>query len=124
MFTGKKDNYLGIFPKPGVSDEDIKAAGRFGAVIGPALREDKLDRLGEDLNRLGAFYVNGSLERLETRARKVFTLWAKLIIKSPKRRTLLLNLFFTELILALTIISPINSLIGLIAKTLKGNSGK
>ncbi len=124
MFTGKKDNYLGIFPKPGVSDEDIAEAGRFGAAIGPALLEDKLDRLEEELNRLGAYEINSSLARLETRARKVFTLWAKLIIKSPKRRTLFLNLFFTELILALAIISPINSLIGFIAKSLKGNSGK
>jgi len=124
MFTGKKDNYLGIFPKPGVSDEDIASSARFGAAIGPALLEDKLDRLEEDLNRLGAYEINSSLTRLETRARKVFTLWAKLIIKSPKHRTLFLNLFFTELILALAIISPINSLIGFIAKSLKGNSGK
>lgn len=124
MFTGKRDNYLGIFPRPGVSDEDIAATSRFGAAIGPALLENRLDRLEEELNRLGAYEVNSSLERLETRARKVFTLWAKLIIKSPKRRTLLLNMFFTELILALAIISPINSLIGFIAKSLKGNSGK
>lgn len=124
MFTGKRDNYLGIFPRPGVSDEDIAATSRFGAAIGPALLENRLDSLEEELNRLGAYEVNSSLERLETRARKVFTLWAKLIIKSPKRRTLLLNMFFTELILALAIISPVNSLIGFIAKSLKGNSGK
>jgi hypothetical protein len=124
MFTGKKDNYLGIFPRPGVSDEDIAAAGKFGAAIGPALLENKLDRLEDELKNLGAYDINPSLARLETRARKVFTLWAKLIIKSPKRRTLFLNLFFTELIMALAVISPINSLIGFIAKSLKGNSGK
>ncbi|MEN6466998.1 MAG: dialkylresorcinol condensing enzyme DarA [Syntrophaceae bacterium] len=124
MFTGRKDNYLGIFPKPGVSEEDIAAAGRFGAAIGPALLENRLDRLEDELKKLGAYEINSSLARLETRARKVFTLWAKLIIKSPKRRTLLLNLFFTELIFALAVISPINSLIGFIAKSLKGNSRK
>lgn len=124
MFTGKKDNYLGIFPKPGVSEEDIAAASRFGAAIGPALIEDRLDGLEGELDGLGACEVNDSLCRLETRARKVFTLWAKLIIKHPKRRTLLLNLFFTELILALAIVSPINSLIGFIAKSLKGKPRK
>jgi len=124
MFTGRKDNYLGIFPKPGVSEEDIAAADRFGAAIGPALLENRLDRLEDELKKLGAYEINSSLARLETRARKVFTLWAKLIIKSPKRRTLLLNLFFTELIFALAVISPINSLIGFIAKSLKGNSRK
>lgn len=124
MFTGKKDSCLGIFPQPGVSVEDIAAAGRFGEAIGPALLENKLDGLENKLKRLGAYEINNSLARLETRARKVFTLWAKLIIRSPRRRTLLLNLFFTELILALAIVSPINSLIGFIAKSLKGNSGK
>lgn len=124
MFTGKRDNYLGIFPRPGVSDADIAATGRFGAAIGPALLENRLERLEEELNRLGACETNDSLARLETRARKVFTLWAKLIIRSPKRRTLFLNLFFTELVVALAIISPINSLIGFIAKSLKGNSRK
>ncbi len=124
MFTGRKDNYLGIFPRPGISPEDIAGAGRFGAAIGPALLENRLGGLESELKALGACEINESLARLETRARKVFTLWAKLIIKSPKRRTLLLNLFFTELIFALAVISPINSLIGLIVKSLKGNSGK
>ncbi len=44
MFTGKKDNYLGIFPKPGVSTEDIAASARFGGAIGPALLENRRER--------------------------------------------------------------------------------
>ena len=33
MFSGKKDRYLGIFPKPGVSEKDIEAAIKFGQPI-------------------------------------------------------------------------------------------
>ena len=34
MFTGKRDRYLNIFPKPGVSDADIDNCKAFGACIG------------------------------------------------------------------------------------------
>ena len=37
MFTGVKKKYLGIFPKPGVSQKDINEAGKFGVVISECL---------------------------------------------------------------------------------------
>ena len=82
MFTGKKDRYLRFFPPPGVPDADIAAAGKFGVVIGPALAENRLDQLDETLRKLGAAEINVSLARLENRAKKIFSLWARAIATS------------------------------------------
>jgi len=114
MFTGKKDRCLGFFPPPGVSDADIAAAGKFGEAIGSALTQDLIGELDEAVQKLGSTRANVSLARLENRAKKIFFLWANAITKRPRIRKRLLNLFFVELILALAIISPVNSLLGLL----------
>ncbi len=114
MFTGKKDRCLGVFPPPGVSDADIAAAGKFGEAIGSALTQDLIGELDEAVQKLGSTRANVSLARLENRAKKIFFLWANAITKRPRIRKRLLNLFFVELILALAIISPVNSLLGLL----------
>ncbi|MDD5722771.1 MAG: hypothetical protein PHY29_03425 [Syntrophales bacterium] len=124
LFTGKKNKFLGLFPPPGVSEADIAAAGRFWEAIGPAVLNNRLDGLDETLRNLGAAEINDALARLENRARKVFTLWANLIIKVPKIRGMLLNLFLAELVFALAVISPINSLLGVIIKSLRRKSGE
>jgi len=116
MFTGRKDRYLGIFPRPGVSDEDIAAAAVFGTAIGRALCDDGLDQLDGQLRKLGAAEINDSLARLEIRAKKIFRLWAQAMVKKPNIRVLLLNLFMAELIFALIVISPLNSFFGMISK--------
>ncbi len=116
MFRGKKDRCLGVFPKPGVSDADIHAAARFGKVLEKALINDRTDRVGEELAKLGAAEINDSLARLENRAKRIFKMWANLITKHSKIRRLLLNLFFIELILGLVILSPLYSLFGIILK--------
>jgi hypothetical protein len=84
MFTGKKDKYLGFFPKPGVSDADIISAAEFGKAIGTAMINDRLEQLADTLQRLGACETNDSLARLENRAKKIFKLWAKYITKHPQ----------------------------------------
>jgi hypothetical protein len=119
MFTGKKDKYLGVFPKPGVSDADIISAAEFGKAIGPALINNRLELLADTLHGLGACEINDSLARLENRAKKIFKLWAKYISKHPKTRQTLLNLFFAELILGLLILSPLNMLFGIVLKIFK-----
>jgi hypothetical protein len=68
------------------------------------------------LRKIGAAEINDSLARLEIRAKKIFGLWAKAMLKSPNIRTLLLNLFMAELIFALLFISPLNSFFGMISK--------
>ena len=36
----KKDRYMGFFPKPGISDEDIAAASRFSPILKDAILGD------------------------------------------------------------------------------------
>ena len=49
MFKGKKDRYLNIFPKPGVSDEDIMSTKVFGELLIPYLQKDNWQGLQEEL---------------------------------------------------------------------------
>lgn len=118
MFTGKKDRFLGVFPPPGVPDADNNAAGKFGEVMGAALINNQLERLDETLQKIGGTKVNVSLARLENRAKKIFFLWARAITKRPRIRKRLLNVFFVELVLGLVIVSPLNSLLGLVLNKL------
>jgi len=124
MFHGKKDRCLGVFPKPGISDADIAGAARFGKVLENALINDRTDRVGEELDKLGAAEINDSLARLEIRAKRIFKMWAKLIITRSKIRRLLLNMFFIELILGLVILSPLNSLLGIILKSFRNKTAR
>ena len=116
MFTGKKDRWLGIFPAPGVSHADIAAAARYGEALRAALTGGNLEGLGETLKAMGGDAPNPTLARLEKRAKKVFRLWAGAIVKRPHIRRRLLNIFFAELVLALAIVSPVNSLLGLLKR--------
>ena len=49
MLTGKKDRYLNIFPKPGVSDEDIANTKVFGETVAKHLAMDDWDGLQDEL---------------------------------------------------------------------------
>jgi len=123
MFTGKKDCFLGMFPKPGVSEADIAGASRFGQAIGAALTGNGLDALEDTLRKLGAAETNDSLARLENRAKRIFNLWAEGIIKRPNIRQFLLNIFYVELIVGLIILSPLTALWGRLMKLFKKLSG-
>src|SRR5690606_18271143 len=54
MFTGKKEKYLGIFPKPGISDQDINNASVFAAPIRQAIQQNNYATLHNQLLSLGA----------------------------------------------------------------------
>jgi len=123
LFTGSKERYLGFFPKPGVSEADIRAAERFGTAIAPLLLRNRMEHLEKTLEQLGASEIRPSFTRLERRAKKVFTLWSNLIIKAPKFRGPLLYLFLAELLLALAVVSPIYSFLDVMMKPFRKNSG-
>lgn len=111
MFSGRKDRYLGIFPKPGVSDTDIENALRFGAPIKEALLDGTLSHLQEKLVKLNAVHINPFLVRTDERGNILFSKWANLIIKKgnpghPKRLKWI-ALFKFYLLFAIWVISPI-----------------
>ena len=66
MFTGKKDKLLGIFPKPGISDEHIGAAHLFGKKVSAALLNGKWGDLQKDLVSMNAVEVKSSLMFIES----------------------------------------------------------
>jgi len=119
MFAGKKDRLWGIFPPPGVSHRDIEGVAVWGEVTGKALLQNRLDDLAKELTALGAAEINEPLARMEKRGKRIFRLWAKAMIKYPRKRKLLLNLFFVELIVGIVILSPLYSLANMVASLFK-----
>ncbi len=106
MFSGKKDRYLGIFPKPGVSDGDIAGVGRFGTIVLDHLMNGNWAVLQPTLVQQKAVEVKWDLMFIEARAGKLFSIWANIIIKK-KNRAAWLVLFKYYLLIALFIVAPL-----------------
>lgn len=111
MFTGKKKRYLGIFPKPGVSQKDIDESWRFGETILHHLINNKLDSLQESLIKDKAVLINPFLVLADKRANILFGKWAKFIYSkekiSKKTRTFWVKMFNYYLLFAIWIIAPL-----------------
>lgn len=106
LFTTKKDRYLNIFPKPGVSDEDIAHTGDFGAVVGKYLEQGRWEGLQAELLEQKALEVKYNLMFIERKAKRIFGLWAGFIAKR-KNKTGWLKVFKYYLLIALFIAAPI-----------------
>ena len=110
MFTGRKDRKWGIFPKPGVSDEDINDAYVYGKIIENHLEKNDFESLQTQLMDKGNFSINWDILFIEERAKKIFYVWSKIILKnsiSAKRKKRFVLAFRVYLTFALFIISPI-----------------
>jgi hypothetical protein len=106
MFTGKKEGFWGVFPKPGVSDSDIQNTTEFGSIVETHLNNNTLDNLQTALLQKKAVEVNHLLMFVESRGAMIFKLWAALILKKSNR-SLWINIFKYYLIFALFLLSPI-----------------
>jgi hypothetical protein len=106
MLTGRKDRYLNIFPKPGISDDDIRNASQFGAIAARHLQENKLETLQDAFVAGKAIEVHYGLIFIEERGSKLFKLWARLITRK-KNRTRWLVYFKYYLLIALFVAAPI-----------------
>lgn len=105
-FGGKKDKYLGVFPRPGVSDEDIQHASEFGKIALPFLEAGAYDGLQEKLAAAGAVVVKDDIMFIEERAGRLFDLWANAIYGKPGR-TFKLLIYKYYLLVALFLVAPI-----------------
>ena len=110
MMTGKKDSMWGIFPKPGVAEEDISQANTFGATVLQYLSNGNWEGLQPALITQKAVVVKSNLMFIEPRATKLFSIWAGFIIKR-KNRSAWLVVFKYYLLIALFIIAPVVLLI-------------
>ena len=106
MLTGKKDQYLNIFPKPGVSDSDIDGTKKFGEMVLPHLEAQNFDTLQNELINEKAVVIVYSLMTIEAKAKIIFRIWAKFIAKR-KNKTAWLTVFKYYLFIALFIGGPL-----------------
>lgn len=111
MISGKKDRYLGIFPKPGVSDADISGASKFGIQIKEVLKTGDFSNLQKELVDIGAVRIKPFLVRADERGNVLFSKWANHIIKKggPKapERLKWIGFFRYYLLFAIWVIAPI-----------------
>jgi hypothetical protein len=111
MFSGKKERLWGIFPKPGVSDEEINGASKFGTPIRESTLLNNFEQLQENLLTLGAVKVNPYLVMTDQRGNVLFSKWANFLIKKggpehPNRQKWI-GLFKFYLKFAIWVIAPI-----------------
>ena len=119
MFSGKKENYLGIFPKPGVSEEEIQGASKFGRIIQKYLHVGSFSDLQQKLVADGAVEIRPFLVEMDKKANKMFQKWANLIIKKTHSRPNWLKVFNVYLLVAIWLISPIVYILHLFTFPLK-----
>ncbi len=110
MMTGKKDRMWGIFPTPGVSDEDISHVKVYGEIAMKFLDSGNWHDLQTTLINQNSVVVKTNLMFIEPRATKLFSIWANFIIKRKNRSAWLL-VFKYYLLIALFIIAPVVLLI-------------
>lgn len=111
LMSGKKTRYLGIFPKPGISERNIANATRFGKPILEHLQKNDFSNLQEKLLTLGAVTIKPFLVVADKRANILFRAWAKFIRKKgdfiDKKRLKWVRLFRIYLITAIWLLMPI-----------------
>ncbi|HKC67530.1 MAG TPA: hypothetical protein VKG26_04820 [Bacteroidia bacterium] len=106
MLWGKKDKLWGIFPNPGVADEDILNTKTFGQIVKQHVEKNNFDTLQQELVNNKAIEVKTNLMFVEGRAKKLFAIWGNLVKKSKNRKRTLV-FFKYYLIIALFIVAPI-----------------
>jgi hypothetical protein len=106
MFKAKKDRYLNIFPVPGVSEADILNTKNLGTAAIPYLETTNWQGFQEEMVKQGAVPVKYNLMFIESKARKIFKVWAGIISKRKKRDAWLVA-FKYYLLIALFIAAPI-----------------
>ncbi|KAB1069011.1 dialkylresorcinol condensing enzyme DarA [Tamlana haliotis] len=111
MFSGKKERFLNIFPKPGVSQKDIDEATKFGEVILNHINSCDYSTLQEGLLKKDAVKIKPFLVVTDKRGNVIFSKWAKFLkskgeINDDKRK-IWVKIFTKYLLIAIWVIAPI-----------------
>lgn len=108
MMTGTKTRKWGIFPIPGVSQEDIDGTSKFGELLVESF--DDLRSYQAKLIEKGGLTIKTSILFIEGKAKKIFRIWAALIKKKEaegKNRSFWIAFFRVYLNVALFGVAPI-----------------
>lgn len=107
LFSGDKNKrYLGVFPKAGVADKDIKGASVYGTLIAPHLQTGDYTGLQQEIVAHGGVHYKRFLLSAEKKGNRLFGIWAKMIYDSKKRK-FLLKCFRIYLYIAIWVLMPI-----------------
>ncbi len=122
VLKGTNEKYLGIFPKYGVTEQDIIKAPEFGTIILKRLESGNLQAIQPELNAAGALDIRGNLLLMEGRGRALFPLYANYISKkgsagSEQRKTRV-RIFGIVLPTGILILSPIITILSRLAPLL------
>jgi hypothetical protein len=110
MLTGRKERKWNLLPVPGVSQEDIESAHKFGSLVNQALEKGDFSHLQKNILSLGLIKIPTDIWFIEMRGKKIFRIWAGLIKKkgtTPEKRNFYVTLFKYYLLIALFVASPI-----------------
>lgn len=112
LFSGKKDRFLGFFPKPGISNEDIEGVEKFGMIVKTHIENNNFDDLQDNLVKAKAVKINPYLATTENMAyNRVFTKWSKFMLKKggPRdpARKIRVRIFACYFPFAILVIAPI-----------------
>ncbi len=106
MLHGKKDRYLKIFPKPGVSEAEIIHTKVFGEIALAHLEKNHWEGLQSAFVINRAVVLKYHLIFMESKAGRMFKFWANFIVKR-KNREGWLTIFKYYLLLSLFILAPL-----------------
>lgn len=107
MLSGKKESFLGIFPKPGILQKEIDEMQDYGKIFNAAKEEHKLEKLQENFLAKGSIFIANNLMFVELRGRKLFNVWAKWIKSKTKTRKFWVSVYKYYLLVALFLVAPI-----------------
>jgi len=109
MLTGKKERKWGIFPMPGISEEDIKGSAKYGEILNQSIQNNSLNNYQNELVKAKGLIINTNILFIEGRAKTIFKIWANLILKKEsqgKKRSFWVSFFKYYLVIALFVVSP------------------
>lgn len=119
VLKGEKGNFLGLFPKYGVTEDNLTQAPLFGKIILENTEQGSFQNIQPLLNKAEAVSIKGNLLLMEGRGRALFPLYANYITKKggqgSKERQTRVRIFGIVLPLGILILSPIITIISRIA---------
>ena len=107
MLSGKKERFLNLFPKPGVSEKDIDETKHYVEILKTKIKEQNLASIQNNFQSLKQFEVYTNLMFIETNGKRLFKIWANLIKSRGKSRKIFVSIYKYYLLVALFIVAPI-----------------
>ena len=113
LIGGKREGFMKIFPRSGVSYKDVKESSKFGNILLENIKIGDYADLQLKLNTAKAIIVKPNLMLLEKRGSKSFKVWAKFVRNKgnagDKRRFGRVRLFATVLPVAILLLTPVKA---------------